>query len=68
MLFFAEFTIASDLNAAINMWEKLTCLRFVARTASNQKQYTDYVKILQTYDGYDIAYFQALKKIFALIY
>ncbi|XP_062591796.1 blastula protease 10-like [Saccostrea cucullata] len=46
-----EFTVSSDLNTAINMWEKLTCIRFVGRTRTNQKQYRDYVIIQQTYDG-----------------
>lgn len=49
--FLAEFTVSNNLDAAIRMWEQLTCIRFVARTPSNMRQYNDYVTIQQTVDG-----------------
>lgn len=46
-----EFTVSNNLDAAIRMWEQLTCIRFVARTPANMRQYNDYVTIQQTVDG-----------------
>ncbi|XP_022345727.2 blastula protease 10-like [Crassostrea virginica] len=46
-----EFTVANNLNDAINMWERRTCIKFVARNRRNQNQYKDHVRIQQTIDG-----------------
>lgn len=51
LVFLVEFTVSNNLDAAIRMWEQLTCIRFVARTPANMRQYNDYVTIQQTVDG-----------------